>query len=207
MANPLPRSQCFSVAMQSLLFLCHAMLFHRLTVAIRCLANARPVLAVAPLGSAIPLRNPSALCRRAALLRLCTSLLGFAAAPLGYALPLQSCSLPCRLRSKAHPSYALAHPSYAFAARVVAGQCNANAVPLRPLLFYAMPLLLLAHNAMPLRCGTKLIHCDTPRSYTLATPLRAFPLRISSVQSKASAKQYLAPAQPYLAAAQLRRTV
>lgn len=102
-ALPLP---CASVQLLGL-----TMRFHRLSIAIRFLANAGLVLAVAPLGSAIPLRDPSALCRRAALLRLCTSLLGFAfatairyfaTAPLGYAFPLQSCSLPCRLRSKAH---------------------------------------------------------------------------------------------------------
>lgn len=202
MANPLPRSQCFSVAMQSLLFLCHAMLFRSLTVAIRFLANAGLALAVAHLVSAIPLRDPSALCRRAALLRLCTSLLGVASAFLTVTSPprLSAMLYPCN-PALCHAD-CKAHPSYAFAVRLVDGLCNATAS-----LGSQCNAIALRHDANPSPCLSMHPHCDAPRSYTFATPLRAFPWRISSVQSKASAKQYLAPAQPYLAAAQLRRTV
>ena len=150
-----------------------------------------------------------------------------------HSLPCQRKARPCRCASRqchtiAKPFCTLPPRSSPSPMHFSAGLCHRASrlcFPLAVLLFAmpfakqsapsyaiavqsnAMPLLLLAHNAMPLRCGTKLIHCDTPRSYTFATPLRAFPFRISSVQSKASAKQYFAPAQPYLAAAQLRRTV
>lgn len=73
--------RCFSLAAQP-------MLFHRLTVAIR-------FLALAPRGCAFPLRDPSALCRRAALLRLCTSLLGFASAMLSATSPPRPSALLC----------------------------------------------------------------------------------------------------------------
>lgn len=162
---------------------CHSLPCQRKARPCRCASRqchtiAKPFCTLPPRSSPSPMHFSAGLCHRAS--RLC-----FPLAVLLFAMPFAKQSAP---------SYALAHPSYAFAARVVAGQCNANAVPLRPLLFYAMPLLLLAHNAMPLRCGTKLIHCDTPRSYTFATPLRAFPWRISSVQSKTPAKPYLAAA-------------
>lgn len=102
-----------------------------------------------------------------------------ATAPLGYAFPLQSCSLPCRLRSKAH-----------------------QAMPMPFHSDHCCPMQYHCFSWLTMQCP-----CAAMRSYTFATPLRAFPWRISSVQSKASAKQYLAPAKPYLAAAQLRRTV
>ena len=159
--------------MQSMRFLCYAMLFHRLTVAIR-------FLAVAPLVSAIPLRDPSALCRRAALLRLCFSLLGFAYAFLTVTSPprLSAMLFPCN-PALCHAVCEAKHTKL----------CLRRSPHRRSMQYHCFSWLTMQY------------HCAAARSYTLATPLRAFPWRISSVQSKTSAKQYLAPAQPYLAVA------
>lgn len=155
---------CCSVAMQSMLFPCHASPFNQ------CVSTAYRL----PFAS-LPTHVPSLPLRLSAVPYHCQTLLIFAAAQLFFAYTLLYWAFPPRnFALLCHCNPALCH-----------AVCEAK------------------HTKLCLRVSwlTMQCPCDAARNQSIATPLRAFPWRISSVQSKTQAYLCLTTANPYLAAA------